>query len=289
MRVAAMSPARAELSQNISQTIKWSAVNLVVIFCNLEVASVKLLGGAEFTAMSQHILIVEDDDGVRVALQRWLAADGFQVTTLGDGRRVKELLAQERIDLAIIDICLPDTDGLRLTTEIRKSYDTGIIILSGRGHLMDKVVGLETGADDYVAKPFEPREILARIRSVLRRMRAPAQDKDVTKTHAATYAFDGWVVDLSSQTLFNPDGVPTPLTSGEYQLLEAMVTHANRVISRDQLIEWTSVNDAPAFDRSIDTRIGRLRRKLNDAPRDPRYIKTVRNSGYIFAAKVIAA
>ncbi|HEY4075908.1 MAG TPA: response regulator transcription factor [Rhizomicrobium sp.] len=238
--------------------------------------------------MSKHILVVEDDDGVRSALQRWLTSDGFRVTAVGDGRRVAELLSSEDIDLVIVDICLPDTDGLRLTTQMREDHDVGIIILSGRSDLMDRVVGLEMGADDYLTKPFEPREVLARVRSVLRRMRAPAV-KLAEPTTPAAYRFDGWMVDITSHTLFDPTGVPTALTSGEYQLLEAFVTHANRVLSRDQLIEWTNVHDSPAFDRSIDTRIGRLRRKLNDQPREPRYIKTVRNGGYLFAAKVTAA
>ncbi len=236
--------------------------------------------------MVKHILVVEDDDGVRVALQRWLTSDGFQVTAVGEGRQVGEILERMSIDLVVMDICLPDTDGLRLTTQIREKCDPGIIILSGRGDLMDRVVGLEMGADDYITKPFEPREILARVRSVLRRMRpAPA----AIPGRAAGYTFDGWLVDAQSHALFNPSGEPTPLTSGEYQLLEAFVTHANRVLSRDQLIEWTSTNDSPAFDRSIDTRVGRLRKKLNEHPRQPRYIKTVRNGGYMFAAKVTPA
>src|SRR5579872_3347527 len=120
--------------------------------------------------MAKHILVIEDDDGVRVVLQRWLASDGFRVTAIGEGKLVNEILETERIDLVLMDICLPDTDGLRLTTEIREKHDLGIIILTGRGDLMDRVVGLEMGADDYITKPFEPREILARIRSVLRRM-----------------------------------------------------------------------------------------------------------------------
>lgn len=238
--------------------------------------------------MVKHILVVEDDDGVRIALQRWLISDGFQVTAVGEGKQVEKILEREYIDLVILDISLPDTDGLRLTTEIRQKYDPGIIILSGRGDLMDRVVGLEMGADDYITKPFEPREILARVRSVLRRLQ-PSRAPSPGQPTGETYVFDGWVIDPRSRALFNPSGEQTPLTSGEYQLLEAFVTHANRVLSRDQLIEWTSAHDSPAFDRSIDTRIGRLRKKLNDHPRASRYIKTVRNGGYLFAAKVVTA
>ena len=237
--------------------------------------------------MSKHILVVEDDDGVRGALQRWLISDGFRVTAVAEGMQVGEVLEAECIDLIVMDICLPDTDGLRLTTEIRARHNMGIIILSGRGDLMDRVVGLEMGADDYVTKPFEPREILARIRSVLRRTRFATPLS--VQADAVTYTFDGWVIDPSSYALFDPKGTPIALTSGEYLLLEALVTRPNRVLSRDQLIEWTSTHDSPAFDRSIDTRIGRLRKKLNDCSKEPRYIKTVRNGGYLFAAKVIAA
>lgn len=184
-----------------------------------------------------------------------------------------------------MDVSLPDTDGFRLTSEIRKTHDLGIIILSARCDLMDRVAGLEMGADDYVIKPFEPREMLARVRSVLRRSqpRAAAQP---ARAPFAIYAFDGWLVDISAHAVVGPNGVSVPLTSGEYQLLEAFVTHANRVLSRDQLIDLTCGSDSPAFDRSIDARIGRLRKKLNDHPREPRYIKTVRNGGYIFAPRV---
>lgn len=236
--------------------------------------------------MSKHILVVEDDDTISMVLRRWFVSDGFQVTQLCDGRRIDELLATQAVDLVVMDISLPDTDGFRLITGIRRKYDTAIIIVSGRSDLMDRIAGLEMGADDYITKPFEPREVLARARSVLRRAhnsRAPAQ---AVPGVSAILSFDGWVVDQSARSLFSPGGMQIALTSGEYQLLEAFVTHANRVLSRDQLIELTSSNDSPAFDRSIDTRIGRLRRKLNDHPREPRYIKTVRNGGYMFASRV---
>jgi two-component system OmpR family response regulator len=240
--------------------------------------------GTNSYRMSRHILIVEQDDDVRCALQRWLASDGFRITTVDEGKRVIKILETEDVDLIVMDPFLPDTDGLRLATEVRKHYNVGIIILSGRGDSVDRVVGLEMGADDYITKPFEPRETLARIRSVMRRMRlAPSRS---TGTPAVTYTFDGWVLDPSSHALFNPNGDPISLTGGEYRLLEALVTHANRVLSRDQLMEWTGTHDSPAFDRSIDTRIGRLRRKLQDHAKRPRYIKTVHNSGYLFAAKV---
>jgi two-component system, OmpR family, response regulator len=235
--------------------------------------------------MSKHILIVEDDDDVRGALQKSLSSDGFRVTTVGEGKQVSKVLETERIDLIVMDICLPDTDGLRLTTEVRENYNVGIIIISERSDFVDRVVGLEMGADDYITKPFEPREIVARIRSVLRRMRLVSFRPSAALV--VTYTFDGWVLDTSSHALFNPNGDPIPLTSGEFRLLEALVTHANRVLSRDQLMKWIGGHDSPAFDRSIDTRIGRLRRKLRDHARRPRYIKTVHNGGYLFAAKVM--
>jgi two-component system OmpR family response regulator len=236
--------------------------------------------------MSKHILIVEGDDHLRCSLHELLTGHGFLVAGVSEGTPVGKILETERIDLIVMDISLPDTDGLRLITEVRKNHNVGIIVLTGRGNLVDRVVGLEIGADDYVLKPFEPREILARIRSVLRRMRLAPPSHSVGEL-ITTYTFDGWVLVPSSHTLFNPDGEPIFLTSGEFRLLEALVSRANRVLSRDQLMEWTGGHDSPSFDRSVDTRIGRLRRKLCDHARNPRYIKTIHNSGYLFAAKVM--
>jgi two-component system OmpR family response regulator len=238
-------------------------------------------------SMNKQLAIVEDDADVRAILQRSLSADGYAVTALSSGDGLEGVLAATHHDLVIMDVGLPGIDGLTLTTRIRALFDVGIIIVSGRGDLTDRVVGLEMGADDYITKPFEPREILARVRSVLRRggrggpaPQAPAERRRV--------AFDGWLLDMTSRSLCDAHGVPVPLTSGEYKLLEVFVSHANRVLSREQLLDLIFDNDTPAFDRSIDVRIGRVRKKLGDDPRNPRLIKTVRNDGYIFVARVTA-
>ncbi len=234
--------------------------------------------------MTKHVTIVEDDPDVRAVLARCLGADGYHVTALESGAGIEDVIASSQVDLMIIDIGLPDIDGLTITQQIRRHSDVGIIIVSGRGDLADRVVGLEIGADDYVTKPFEPREILARVRSVLRRGRR--QEAAPQADNHETYAFGEWRLDTTAQALQDSTGRPIPLTSGEFRLLEAMVTRANRVLSRDQLMDACYGNNSPAFDRSIDVCVGRLRKKLQDDPRNPAIIRTVRNGGYIFSAKV---
>ncbi len=216
-------------------------------------------------------------------LERCLMSDGYRVTALAGAAGLDETLSQGDIDLVIVDVGLPDANGLTLTGQIRQQHDVGIIIVSGRGDLTDRVVGLEVGADDYITKPFEPREVLARVRSVLRRnarVRPAGQDH----TPRQLYRFNNFTVDAAAQTLFDGEGAPVALTSGEYKLLEVLVSRPNRVLSRDQLLELVYANDTPAFDRSVDVRVARLRKKLDDDP--PQLIKTVRNGGYIFAGKV---
>ncbi len=238
--------------------------------------------------MTKHVAIVEDDPDVRALLARSLGADGYQVTTLESGAGIEEAMSANPVDLIILDIGLPDMDGLTITQKIRRYSDVAIIIVSGRGDLADRVVGLEIGADDYVTKPFEPREILARVRSVLRRGRH--QDRAEALSPAdqhVCYGFGDWVLDTTAQTLQDGAGQPAPLTSGEFKLLETLVTRANRVLSRDQLMDACYGGNSPAFDRSVDVCIGRLRRKLGDDPRNPAFIRTVRNGGYIFAARAV--
>jgi len=236
--------------------------------------------------MSKHVTIVEDDPDVRTLLAHSLGMDGYKVTALETGVGLEDALTSNPADLVIIDVGLPGMDGLTITQKIRRHSDIGIIIVSGRGDLADKVVGLEIGADDYITKPFEPREIRARVRSVLRRgqgrsVAAPAADED-----HVVFSFGEWNLDVTAQALTGADGQPAVLTSGEFRLLEALVTRAGRVLSRDQLMDLCYGNDSPAFDRSIDVCIARLRKKLNDDPRNPTTIRTIRNGGYIFAARV---
>jgi two-component system OmpR family response regulator len=234
--------------------------------------------------MGKRIAIVEDDPDVRAFLEKCLSGDGYEVLSVARGRELEPILKATQPDLVILDIGLPDIDGLTLTRQIRDGSDVAIIIVSGRGDLTDRVVGLEIGADDYITKPFEPREVLARVRSVLRRGRSHSATGG-TDEPGDTLTFNGWTIDRSAQTLLNPDGQPITLTSGEYRLLEALASRANRVLTRDQLLELIYSNDSPAFDRSIDVTIGRLRKKLGEDPKNPSFIRTVRNSGYIFIGK----
>lgn len=235
--------------------------------------------------MTKRVTIVEDDPAVRTLLTRSLGTDGYQVTALEGGAGVMESVASGRSDLVIMDIGLPDVDGLTVTQQIRRNSDIAIIIVSGRGDLVDRVAGLEIGADDYITKPFEPREMLARVRSVLRRGGRASCGAKIDAS-VARYTFDGWELDSATYCLTDTFGRSINLTSGEYRVLEALVTRPNRVLSRDQLMDICHGNDTPAFDRSIDVCIGRLRHKLKDDARNPRIIRTVRNGGYVFAPRV---
>jgi two-component system, OmpR family, response regulator len=236
--------------------------------------------------MTKHVTIVEDDPDVRAVLERSLGADGYRVTALESGVGIEDVMSSSQVDLVILDIGLPDIDGLTITQQIRRYSDVAIIIVSGRGDLADRVVGLEIGADDYITKPFEPREIQARVRSVLRRGRRESNMEPEAHNAHNRYGFVNWTLDTTAQSLEDAQGRPIGLTSGEFKLLEAMVTRANRVLTRDQLMDVCYGNNSPAFDRSIDVCIGRLRKKLQDDPRNPAIIRTVRNGGYIFSARV---
>ena len=228
--------------------------------------------------------MVDDDPDVRDIVERCLKDSGYQVWTCEDGSRVFDIVNEKGIDLAIVDLVLPDTDGLMLTRKLKEHLNIGVVILSGRGETTEKIIGLEIGADDYLSKPFEPRELLARVRSVLRRL---SQNKtDTTSVETTVYSFDGWRLDLTARTLTSPKGAPVELSSGEFNLLRAFVEHPNRVLSRDQLLDLTHANDTPAFDRSVDVRVGRGRKKIEVDPQNPKFIKTIRNGGYMFAATV---
>jgi len=235
--------------------------------------------------MDRHILIVEDDEDMREVVSHFLRAGGFRVTALDRGQQVVSSLRNGGIDLILLDLTLPDADGLAITREVRASHKVGIIILSGRTDTIDRVVGLEGGADDYICKPFESHELLARIRNVLRRVderRAPMPAQPVHRI----YRFGRWILDGRALTLKTQDGTVISLTSGEFTLLLVLVEHANKILSRTQLIELTSESDSPAHDRSIDSRIVRLRRKLEFDPKEPQILKTVRNRGYVLTAEV---
>ena len=229
------------------------------------------------------ILVVDDDPDVRDTLERCLTDAGYRVWTHADGSGAYDTVADEGIDLAVIDLVLPDMDGLMLTRKLKEHYAVGVVILSGRGETTEKIIGLEVGADDYLAKPFEPRELLARVRSVLRRL---CQSVPEGSTAPTVFVFENWQLDVTARTLTSPAGEPVELSSGEFYLLQAFIEHPNRVLSRDQLLDFIHTTDSPAFNRSIDVRVGRVRKKIENDPQNPQFIKTIRNGGYMFAAKV---
>jgi two-component system OmpR family response regulator len=231
-----------------------------------------------------HILIVDDHREMRELVSRALVKDGFRVSSVGDGKAMRRALADARIDLVLLDLMLPGEDGLSLCRALRAKSDIPIIMLTAKGDEVDRVVGLELGADDYVPKPFGSRELIARIRAVLRRNRermAPAaQDKP------KRYKFDRWTFDADRRELLADDAVATPLSTGEFDLLLVLVEHPQRTLSRDQLLDLARGRAANAFDRSMDTQVSRLRKKIERDPASPQIIKTVWGGGYIFVPEV---
>ncbi len=240
---------------------------------------------------TKHILIVEDDPVVADVVSVCLEDAEFTTSITDSGQAALNIISDTHVDLCIVDLGLPDMDGLALTREIKSTTNIGIVILSGRGETTERIIGLEVGADDYLGKPFEPRELLARVRSVIRRTQAtpasPADDTGSPFGDGHLYDFEGWRVDMSSLEVQGPDGVQPHLSSSEFNLLQAFVQHPNRVLTRDQLLDLVHGDNTPAFDRSIDVQITRLRKKIEPDPRSPKFIKTIRNRGYMFTAKVV--
>ncbi len=231
-----------------------------------------------------HILVVDDHKDIRDLLARYLDQNGLRVTTAADAAAARRTLKSAAIDLVVLDIMMPGEDGLSLCRYLQESTATPVILLTAMAEDTDRVVGLEIGADDYVAKPFNPRELLARIKAVLRRAHSlPPGHEPAT---SGKVAFDRWVLDLDRRAVVDADGVVTPLSSGEYRLLAVFVEHAGRVLSRDQLLDLTRGRAANAFDRSIDNQVSRLRKKIEQDPKNPELIKTVWGGGYSFVAKV---
>jgi two-component system, OmpR family, response regulator len=237
---------------------------------------------------TSHILVVDDDSRIRDLLSRYLEGEGFRVTPVPDGAAMRGAISRSRFDFVLLDLVLPGEDGLSLAKEIRQQSDVPIIILTGKGDTIDRVVGLELGADDYITKPFHLREVLARIRTVLRRARpaSAAAETAVQSSGGNRITFDGWELDIARRELRSPAGGLVPITSGEFALLEAFARNANRVLNRDQLMDLTRGQEWAPFDRSIDTQVGRLRKKIESDPNNPTLIKTVRGVGYVFAASV---
>lgn len=229
---------------------------------------------------SGNILVVDDDDKLRALLIRYLGAEGFCVSGVADGEGMDSFLANNPVDLMVLDLMLPGEDGLSIARRLRGTRDLPIIILSARGDEVDRIVGLEVGADDYLPKPFNPRELLARIRAVMRRL-----DTRTAVTEAPTeegkYSFGGFTLDLLSHSLMHGHE-PIELTPGDFALLEAFVSRPNRVMSRDSLIERLKGYERSPYDRSIDVRVTRLRKKIEPQPEHPQFIRTVWGKGYMF-------
>ncbi len=230
------------------------------------------------------ILIVDDDPEIRRLLVDYLTRNQLHALAARDGREMWQLLERHAIDLIVLDLMLPDTDGLTLCRDLRARSNLPVLMLTARGEETDRIVGIEMGADDYLVKPFNPRELLARIKTILRRTRA--LPPNLRPEPARYLIFAGWTLDTASRLLTAPDGVATPLSGGEFRLLRLLLEHPNRVLNRDQISEMIHGREADPFDRAIDVQISRLRQRLRDDSREPQLIKTVRGEGYVLASTV---
>lgn len=230
------------------------------------------------------LLLVDDEASIRDPLADYLRRNGFRVTTCANATEARTQMAAKTFDLVILDIMMPGEDGLSLTRHIRETTDIPVILLTARAEETERVVGLEIGADDYVVKPFSPRELVARAKVILRRVASGG--RRVEAPDAASYAFAGWVLKAGERTLVDAEGISVPLSTGEYNLLLALVTHPRQVLTRDRLLDITQGREAQAFDRAIDNQISRLRRKIEPDPKLPTLIKTVWGGGYTLATEV---
>jgi two-component system OmpR family response regulator len=235
-----------------------------------------------------HILIIDDHREIRELIGRALTREGFRISAAADGRAMRKVLADSRIDLILLDLMLPGENGLALCRELRMQSNIPIIMVTAKGEEVDKVIGLELGADDYLPKPFGTRELVARINAVLRRSRDGPADTTLERK-PKRYAFDRWILNTEARELIRGDGVTVALSTGEFDLLLAMVERPGRVLTREMLLDLARGRAATAFDRSIDTQVSRLRKKLEVDPAEPRIIQTVWGGGYMFAAAVSEA
>ena len=233
---------------------------------------------------SPHILVVEDDRDISRLVARYLRDNDCRVSHAVDGGTMDDAIQSGRIDLIVLDIMLPGEDGLSLCRRLRATSQIPVVMLTAKGDEVDRIIGLEMGADDYLTKPFNPRELLARIRAVLRRTSLAAVSQSADRARLLT--FEGWRIDCIARTLTSPQNSQVTLTSAEFDLLLALCERAGRVLSRDQLLDLTQGRDAGAFERSVDVLISRIRSKIERDPRHPDFIKTVRSGGYVFTPKV---
>jgi len=230
-----------------------------------------------------HVLVVDDDPLIRAAVADYLGEHQFRVTTVADGEAMLAAIADDVVDMVVLDVRLGRDDGMALARRLREESAIPIIMLTGRREEADRVMGLELGADDYVTKPFSPRELLARIRAVLRRRPEMQQGRPAG---VRAYRFDGWELNLNTRRLTSPDGRPVALSNGEFSLLVVFLGAPHRVLSRDQLLDMSRLHGDDVYNRSVDTQVMRLRRKLEVDVAKPRYIQTERGAGYTFSAAV---
>src|SRR6185503_10253078 len=231
-----------------------------------------------------HVLVVDDDPTIRQLVSDYLGKNELRVTTVADGRAMQAVLAEEVVDLVVLDLKLRGEDGMALARRLRDESEIPIIMLTGRTEEADRIMGLELGADDYLTKPFSPRELLARIRTVLRRRRTEVRQGRPEGIRA--YRFDGWELNLNTRRLTGVEGRNVPLSNGEFSLLVVMLGAPQRILSRDQLLDMSRLHNDEVYNRSVDVQIMRLRRKIEKDPAQPRYIKTERGAGYLFGVPV---
>lgn len=231
-----------------------------------------------------HLLLVDDDPEIQRLLKKFLSQYGFRITVAADGREMRKALDDWNIEMVILDIMLPGEDGFALCREIRTHSKIPIIMLTAVSEETDRILGLELGADDYLSKPFNPRELLARVRAILRR--TDDGGERTQQIHHETIQFADWTLDLGARELCDRDGVSIHLSSGEYALLVTFLNHAQRTLSREQLVDITRGQNSIPFDRSIDIQVSRLRKKIEPDSKSPKFIKTIRGAGYQFCAKV---
>ncbi len=240
------------------------------------------------SASPLHIAVLDDEPDITQLLAGYLAAQGYRVTQLHSGAALMDTLALDPPALVLLDLGLPGEDGFAIARQLRERFQCGLVIVTGRGDAVDKIVGLEVGADDYVTKPFDLRELVARVKAVLRRV-VPASPPAGTAPRGARYAFAGWTLDTAARRLTDPRGAEVMLTAGEFDLLGVLLQHPGRVLSRDFLLERTRGREGGPFDRTIDVQVGRLRRKIEADPERPELIKSVRGAGYVLIPAVAAA
>ena len=236
------------------------------------------------------VLSVDDDEGLQTVVSHYLTGEGYNTLSARTGKQLMDILQDNTPNIILLDLVLPDTDGISLLAQLRtRVKGIPVIVVSGKSDTTEKIVCLEMGADDYMTKPFEMRELSARIKAVLRR----SDDKPATpaqeETSSSQVRFGEWILDRAQFQLFDLNGASADLTTGEYKLLDAMVSAPNKVMTRERLFELTRESDYDSFDRAVDIQVGRLRKKLNDDPKEPHYIKTVRGVGYMFCGEIKSA